>query len=122
MASSKIPNIRAYKAAGALAIGKVVKKGADDDHVVLCSAATDLSFGLVASVTTTAEDLVEIATFGGGAKGLAGGTIAQGAALTSDASGLLVSTTTENDRIIAVAMEDAVSGDLFDVEVVFGVH
>lgn len=122
MASTRQPAVRAFKAAAAIARGKAVKKGADDDHVQVCSAATDKSLGLVNFASTAAEDVIEICVPGGGAVALAGGTIEQGDLLAPDSNGALVATTTENDRVIAMAMEDAVSGDLFDVEVLAGVH
>lgn len=114
MSSTLKPTILAYKAAAAIAKGKVVKKGADDQHVAVCSAGTDKSIGIIQSAPTAAEDVCEVAV-AGGAKGLAGGTISQGDLLTSDASGTLVATTSANDQVIGVAEQDAVSGDLFSV-------
>lgn len=121
MASTSTPKIYAYKAAAAIAKGKAVKVGADSEHVAVCSAATDKSFGIIQNAPTAAEDIAEVALPGGGAKGLAGGTIAVGDRLAPDSNGALVATTTENDNIVAVALDSAVAGDLFDVEVVLAV-
>ncbi len=115
MASTLQPNILAYKAAAAIAKGKVVKKGADDQHVAVCSAGTDKSVGILQNDVTTAEDVCEVAVPGGGAKALAGGTITQGDLLTADSNGALVATTSANDQVIAVAEEDAVANDIFSV-------
>lgn len=118
MASSSTPKIYVFKCAAALAKGVCVKAGADDDHVVVCSAATDKIIGITQVATTTAEDPVEVALVGGGAKALAGGTIAMGDLLTSDSNGALIATTTANNRVIAVAMQAAVANDILGVEVV----
>jgi len=119
MASSLQPVVLAFRADAALAKGKVVKKGTNEKHVGVCSAATDKSVGIVQNVSVAAEDALEVAV-GGGAKGLAGGTITMGDLLTSDSSGQLVATTTANDQIIGKALSDAVVSDLFDVLVVYG--
>lgn len=109
------PNIQTVKCDAAISKGMVVKHGTDNVHVAKSAAATSSHIGIAQSSPTTAEDLVEIALPGGGAKGYAGGTITRGDLLTSDSSGYLVSTTTPGDRIVAVAMASAVVNDLFDV-------
>jgi hypothetical protein len=109
-----------FLATAAIAKGKAVKIGADNKHASVASAATDKQFGIAMCDVTTAEDVVEVAMPGGGAKGLAGGTISAGDLLTSDGNGKLVATTTAGNRYIAMAMEDAVENDLFSVEVVAG--
>ena len=112
--------------------GCVVKVGSDRSHVTLAAASTDKILGLSqTSISNTAEgvtgavgDPVEVALSGAGAKGLcgSGGSIAAGDYLTSDANGALVTTTSAGDRVVAMAMEAAVSGDLFSVEVVNFIH
>lgn len=114
MASTKAPEILAYKATAALTKGHAVKKGADDEHVAVCSAGTDKTLGLIQNTVTAADDVCEVAV-AGGAKGLAGGTISQGDLLAADSNGALVATTSANDKVIGMAEEDAVSGDLFSV-------
>ena len=122
MASSSEPKIVTLKAAAAITRGKAVKVGADDDHIAVASAATDKSIGLIQNTTTAAEDFAEIALPGGGAKGLLGGTVANGDMLAPDSNGALVATTTENDRVIAMAMQAGVANDYIDVEVIAAVH
>lgn len=117
MASSSEPRIYTFLADAALAAYKAVKAGSDDEHVAVCSAATDKIVGIVQSVSTAAEDSIEVAMPGGGAKALLGGTVAVGDLLTSDANGALIATTTANNRVIAVAMAAGVSGDVIGVEV-----
>jgi len=114
MASTKAPEILAFFADAAIAKGKVVKGGTDEQHVAKCTAATDKAFGIVQNDATAAEDSLEVAV-GGGCKGLSGGVIAVGDAVTADANGALVATTTANDRVMGFALAAAVSGDLFDV-------
>jgi len=118
MSSYAQPNVLTFKAGAAIAQGCVVKPGADREHVLVSAAATSKNFGIAMNAASAAEDKVEVALPGGGAKGLAGGTVAFGDLLTSDADGKLVATTTANDRAVAMAMEDAVVGDLFSVHII----
>jgi hypothetical protein len=120
MASSSTPRIFVFKAGGAIAKGKAVKAGADDQHVQVSAAATDKSVGIMQNDAVNAEDPCEIALQGGGAKGLLGGTVAFGDDLVPNASGALIASVTAGDRPIAKAMGAGVSGDLIPVEVVIG--
>lgn len=118
MSSYAQPNVLTFKAAAAIPQGSVVKAGADNKHVAKATAATQKCIGVAQNLASAAEDKVEVALPGGGGKGLAGDTIAFGDLLTSDANGALVATTTANDRVVAMAMEDAVVGDLFSIHVI----
>lgn len=121
MASSSTPRIYVLKADAAIAKGKAVKAGASDSqHVQVCAATTDKSVAILQAATTAAGDKAELAFPGGGAKALAGGVIAFGDLLAPTTDGSLIATTTPGDRYIAMAMDSAVSGDLFAVEVVAG--
>jgi hypothetical protein len=113
MSSSVRPHIVLKKSDGSISKGQIIKKGSDDDHVAAASAATDKTFGVAQNDAPNAEDPVEVAIPGGGAKFLAGGTIAAGDQLTSDASGHAIATTTTGDRVIGVAEVDAVASDVF---------
>jgi len=69
------------KSTGAAIVGryKVVKKGADDDHVIIVAAATDVPVGVVGDEASAAEMPVDVQCFGGGVgtkKVLLGGTVA----------------------------------------------
>jgi hypothetical protein len=114
------PNALTLKCDAAIAKGMAVKPGTDRDHVVKSSVATSLSIGLAMNTTTTAEDKVEVALPGGGAKALLVGSVSFGDLLAPDSTGKLVATTTPGDRYIAMAMEDGVAGDLIAVHVVAG--
>lgn len=118
MASHSTVRSIAFKSdTASIAIGSVVKAGSDKSHVAKASAATDKAIGLAQSLVESAEQAVEVALPGGGAKGLLGGTVSFGDFLASDSNGALVATTTANNKVIAQAMEDGVSGDLIAVEV-----
>lgn len=118
MSSYAEPKCLSFKAAGAIPKGSAVKAGADNAHVAKATAATDKIIGIALNDAAAAEDVVEVGLPGGGAAGLAGGTIAFGDLLTSNASGALVATTTANDRVVGIAMDAAVVNDLFSVHVV----
>lgn len=53
--------------------------------------------------------------YGGVSKALAGGTIAAGARVTSDANGALIAASTAGDAVVGVAITGAASGDIFPV-------
>jgi hypothetical protein len=120
MASSSTPRIVSFKAGAAIAKGKAVKFGADDEHVIAAAAATDGLLGVAQNAADAAEDIVEVAIPGGGAKGLAQGNITRGALLTSHTDGTLKAAAASGDRIVGQAMASAVAGDLFPVEVQIG--
>jgi len=120
MASHSEPRIYTYLAAGAIAKGKAVKIGADAEHVAVGAANTDGCIGIAQSASSAAEERIEVALQGGGAKGLAGETITAGKLLVSHTDGSLYQANASGDRVVAVAMEDAVVGDIFAVEVCLG--
>lgn len=117
MASYTEPRIYTFKAAAAQAAYTAVKAGADRQHVAICSAKTDKSIGIAQSAPEAADEAVEVALPGGGAKAKLGGSVSFGDLLAPTTDGTLIATTTANDRAIAVAMEDGVSGDVIAVEV-----
>ena len=120
MSSYFRPKIGTFKAAGAIAVGNVVIGGADNAHVAISASGSAKNIGIAQSASVNAEDLIEVALPGGGAKALAGGTVAFGDLLTSDGNGALVVTTTPGDRYVAMAMDAADAGDLFSVHMVAG--
>lgn len=118
MASYTEPRIYAYKAAAAMAAFVAVKKGADQDHVAICSAASDKSIGIIQNAPTAADGVAEVALPGGGAKAkLGAGGAAVGDKLVPDANGALVVSTSNAARSIATANQDGVEGDVIAVEV-----
>jgi len=61
-------------------------------------------------------DVTEVATLGGGAKGVSAGTIAAGVFVKSDANGKLVAATTANDLAIARTMKSSVADDVVEIQ------
>lgn len=108
-------NLATYKASGAIAKGQAVKLSADDT-VVVCSGVTDRAIG-TANQAAADGDPIEVALPGGGGPGKAASTISRGNLLGFDSSGNLQKVDAANSIVIAQAMEDAVVGDIFSVQV-----
>ena len=117
MASHPGQNMYTFKATAAFGEFLAVKVGADNQHVSVASAATDKQIGISQNISAVAEDPVEVALAGGGAKAKLGGTVAAGDFLTSDAAGKLVVTTTNADHYVAQALEAGVLNDVIAVMV-----
>src|SRR5690606_31320133 len=111
-------NPLSYKSSAAIAKGKAVTLDATGKIVTAANAKTDKSVGLAMHAAGDAGETIEVAHPGGGAKGLLGGTVSAGDLLAPTTGGALIATTTANDRIIAMALEDGVDGDLISVMVV----
>jgi hypothetical protein len=120
MASYSTPRIFSYKATAAITKGRAVMLGADSKHVTIATGPTVGLVGVSQGDAPNAEDTIEVSLQGGGGKGLAGGTIARGDLLTSDANGALVVATVAGSRLVGMAMDAAVAGDLFAIEVING--
>jgi len=98
--------------------GKVMKD--NSGKVTVSAAATSKPVGIlveVASAQTTANGSVCVA---GPVYALAGGTIGETNWVTSDANGALVATATKGDYWVGRALEDAASGDFFEIDVQIG--
>lgn len=93
-----------YKAVTLAADGAVDVSGANAEAIGFLMNSAEL--GKVA----------EIATNGGGGKAIAGGTITAGDMLATDANGDVL-TATANQKVVGRALESAVDGDIFAVEV-----
>ena len=122
MSSVNSPRIAAFLIDGAIAKGKAVKIGSDDQHVTPGAANTDRCIGINQSSSTdtsTAEDTAEIALPGGGAKVLLGETVVAGDDLVSHTDGTLVKPNAEGDQIIARALEGGSAGELVAAEVYY---
>ena len=94
--------------------GKAVKYDTDG-NVVLCSAAGEAAIGIgimTNDETTTLGGDVDIQVKEIGLV-LAGGAIAKGDELTTDANGKLVKATAGGQYVIAVAMDSAAAADVY---------
>jgi len=106
------PSISVFKSDGVIAKGAAVKPGSDNNHVAAGAANTNPCFGVMQSAATTAaEQLCEIAV-GGGAKFLLGEQITAGDSLVSHTDGTFVKPNALGDRIVGIADESGVVGDL----------
>ena len=104
----------AFIAGGTITKGQPVKLSSG--KVVACAATTDRAIGLAQNAASSG-DAIEVALPGGGGFGAAGGTIAEGNLLGFNSSGLLQKVASASDIVIGQAMESAVSGDIFSVNV-----
>lgn len=120
MASTSSQRILTFKADAAIAKGKAVKIGTDNQHVAVGAANTDGVIGIVQNAPDAAEAFAEVAIQGGGAKGLLGESVAAGKLLVSHTDGSLVKANAIGDQLIAKALESGVAGDLIAVEVIYG--
>lgn len=122
MASHSTPRIFSFKAGGAISLGQAVKLDSDRETVVACSANTDAAIGIAQSDVLLADAQagmrVEVALPGGGAKAKCDAVVSAGKFLVPAADGELEQTNASGDRVIAMAMEDGVAGDIIAVEVV----
>ncbi|MFQ5765417.1 MAG: DUF2190 domain-containing protein [Rhodospirillales bacterium] len=80
---------KASKAGAAIAAFRILKFGADDDHLIQSAAATDGHMGVAAHAAAAAEDSIR-AVLAGIAKVEYGGTITRGDRITADANGKAV--------------------------------
>lgn len=104
--------VKNYAAGGAIGPNLIVKWGSADYTVVAAAAATDHPVGVTrAGITTASGEQVDVVV-NGEYEIKAGGTIARGDPLTSDASGQALAATT-GQYMIGFAKKSAVIGDLF---------
>lgn len=106
-----------YVAEAAIAPYRIVKFGAADGQVLQAAAAADLLMGVCESVGPAIGERCDVVK-SGIAEVEFGGTVARGAAVTSDASGRAVAAAPgagANVRIIGFAEVSAVSGDIAPV-------
>lgn len=105
--------------AGAIvAARRIVKPGATDTQVIQGAAATDKLVGVSDLGGASGEPMDVI--LDGIALVEYGGTVAIGDLLTSDATGRAIATTTASNRIVGVAMDSGVVGDIGSVKLAQG--
>lgn len=107
-------------AGGAITPNRLVKMGSADQTVVLAAAATDKIIGVSVQNISYASGAVCDVVDGGEYEVVAGGTITRGDPITSDSAGAGVTAAPAggtNNYIIGRALDSAVAGDLFTVQV-----
>lgn len=102
---------KGYTATAAVAKRRIVKFGAADGTVAIAAAATDLLIGISSELDAAAGERCDVHMSGNIAEVDAGGTIARGASITSDASGKAVTATT-GQVAVGKAEVSGVSGDV----------
>jgi len=119
MSASSEPKVLTHKASAAIEANRFVKGGADNAHITKASAASDKLIGVSMNAATEAEQKVETALNGGGARlKIGSGGCAFGDMLTADSDGKGIVTTTGGNRVGAMAMESGAENDVVAVEVV----
>lgn len=115
MASFPLPNLITNLAAGSDLSSSQYKAVAlaTDGAVDVVTVAGSASIGFLQNLPLTGA-VAEIATVGGGAKAIAGGTITAGDRLAVDAIGDVV-LATPLDAVVGIALESAVDNDVFGI-------
>lgn len=85
--------------------------------IAKATAATDLPMGILVEVASSSTAAAGTVCIDGPVFALAGGTITEGADVTSHTDGTLIVTTTKGNQIWGRALEDASSGDFFEMNV-----
>ena len=85
----------------------------NDQSVVLAAAATDPIVGVLQNKPKALQ--AGLVRFIGTSKVIAGGTITRGDKVTSDSNGKAITTTTNKDTLVGVALSSAVSGDIVEI-------
>jgi hypothetical protein len=103
---------KSAKATAAISANLFVKFGADDDHIAVCSAATDGIIGVTVEAATVAEQQTRIALDGEIVDLLIGGNVTRGDWLTSDANGAGVAATrhTHTENTASIYAQNATTG------------
>lgn len=122
--SIRNPRYLPMLAGGAITPNRIVKIGSADQTVVLAAAATDRPVGVSVQNISYASGAVCDIVDGGEYEVIAGGTVARGDPVCSDANGAGVAAAPAggtNNGVIGRALDSAVVGDLFTVQIQPGV-
>lgn len=109
--------IKTYDASGAIPAYTIVKFTSTDFQVIKAAASTDKLIGITTEIDAADTERVDV-IHNGTAWVKAGGTIAAGDPITSDANGNAVAAapgTGVNAQCIGRARQAAVSGDVFEM-------
>jgi hypothetical protein len=105
--------IKTFVALSAVAGRTVVTFGAADGQVVAASAVSNPLLGVTEQIGSRDNERVDVIV-AGIAEVVAGGSITRGDPLTVNASGQVVTSSVGTDRIIGIAMQNAVANDIID--------
>ena len=110
---------KSFYAEGVLEGRKLVTFGTGKLAVKQATAADNALIGVTTQIGSETNGRVDV-IFCGIVEVEAGGTIAKGAVLTSDASANAITATQAADRIIGIALEDSVAGDYTSILIAQG--
>lgn len=114
-------NAKGYVSTGAIGEGIAVKIAAG--QVVPATAATDKVIGFTQHKAAAGETVsVKLRSGAGTVKVKAGGTVAVGDRLTSDATGRSITTTTAANEVIGFALEAGAINDFIEVMPSIGIY
>lgn len=111
--------IKSFYAEGTLAGRKLVTFGTGKLKVKQATAATDALLGITTQIGSESNGRVDV-IFSGITEAIAGGNISKGEVLTSDGNADVITATQASDRVIGIALEDAVAGDFVSVLIAQG--
>lgn len=86
----------------------------NDQSVVIAAASTDPICGVLQNKPKAGK--AAVVRWGGSSKVIAGGTITRGDRVTSDGSGHAVTTTTNKDVVLGLALSSAVAADIVEIQ------
>ncbi|MEM0953296.1 MAG: capsid cement protein [Pseudomonadota bacterium] len=112
-------HIKTFLAPAPVAGMKLVTFGAADGEVAAASAVSDTLIGVSERIGSRDNNRVDVIV-GGIAKVTAGGNITRGNILTTDASGNAVASSAGTDRVVGIALQSAVAGDIIEVLIAQG--
>jgi len=112
-------HIKSFVSPAAISGRTLVTFGAADGEVVAATAVTDTLIGVAEQIGSRDNDRVDV-VIGGIAEANAGGNITRGDILTTDGSGRAVTSAAGTDRIVGIAMQNGVVGDVIDILITQG--
>jgi len=110
---------KTFKAPSAVAGRRAVTFGGADRTAAQASAVSNPLLGIAEQIGSRDNQRVDVIV-SGIAEADAGGNITRGDALTTDANGKVVTSSAGTDRIVGIALQSAVDGDIIDVLIAQG--
>ena len=110
---------KTFTATGEIAARALITFGSADGQAVVASAATDTLLGVAEQIGSRENMRVDV-IINGIAEVVAGGNVTRGDALTSNAAGKVITSSTATDRIIGFAMQSGVASDIIEVMIAQG--
>jgi hypothetical protein len=111
--------IKTYNAPAAIPGYSLITFAAGINNIETANAATDPLLGLTTSVGSQDNGRCDV-IMAGVSEALMGDTVTKGQVLTTDASGRAIPATADTDRVIGIALADAVVDDIAAILVAQG--